>query len=54
MLLSKSKLPEEKQNLISGYKMIMEDMGTRFNVMSLFPNILKSCMPNFSPAGFSK
>lgn len=42
----------ERKQLQSGYKMIMEEMGTAFKVMSLFPSILKEHLNKWPVAGF--
>ncbi|KAK3912432.1 Protein arginine methyltransferase NDUFAF7, mitochondrial [Frankliniella fusca] len=45
---------EEKSQLESGYKMIMDSMGERFKFFALFPNVLKDHLKKFPVAGFPK
>ncbi|XP_026275419.1 protein arginine methyltransferase NDUFAF7, mitochondrial isoform X1 [Frankliniella occidentalis] len=45
---------EQKSQLESGYKMLMESMGERFKFFALFPNILKDHLQKFPVAGFPK
>ncbi|XP_076236488.1 protein arginine methyltransferase NDUFAF7, mitochondrial isoform X2 [Calliopsis andreniformis] len=53
-ILLKNASKEEKEQLVSEYRMIMDadKMGTRFKVFSLFPSILKDYFRKVPVAGF--
>lgn len=51
-LLQGAKTEEEKEHLESGYKMIMDDMGTRFHFFGMFPKVLEQFLPRLKIAGF--
>ncbi|ODN02901.1 NADH dehydrogenase [ubiquinone] complex I, assembly factor 7 [Orchesella cincta] len=51
-LLNAAKTEVEKDQLQSGYKMIMDDMGTRFHFISLFPKVLEKYLGRLKFAGF--
>ncbi|XP_014242574.1 protein arginine methyltransferase NDUFAF7, mitochondrial isoform X2 [Cimex lectularius] len=54
VLLKKSKSKEEKEMLLSGYKMIMDrdKMGECFKFMSFFPSVVKELLEQFPVVGF--
>lgn len=43
---------EEQEQLISGAKMLVEDMGTKFKFLSLFPKLTEPLFVGDPPAGF--
>lgn len=53
ILLSKSR-PEEKENLKSGYDMLInpEKMGQRFKFFAMFPSVLKDHLAKYKVEGF--
>ncbi|CAL8073328.1 unnamed protein product [Orchesella dallaii] len=51
-LLKAAKTEVEQDQLRSGYKMIVNDMGTRFHCISLFPKVLEKYLGRLKFAGF--
>jgi len=52
VLASNCKTEKEKADLISGYEMLMNDMGAQFFFMSLLPKVLQRFGPSLQLAGF--
>ena len=54
MLLKSCENDKEKNDILSGYHMIMDSdkMGECFKVMSFFPAVLKEYLKKFPVAGF--
>lgn len=51
-VLLKNASEDEKRDLLTGAEMIIEDMGTRYRFMALFPATCKAMFEQDPPAGF--